>query len=216
MLNGLAGATSGDLNTVLNAIDSLTNNNSVANALQQISPDKAEALSSLAFAGANLQKSVLSRRITDLRFGPGNAGLTAGGLGSFDLNYTQGAGLMVASSAESLAGLLSGQMTPTPWRSPRAAISNPGMILGDGELGRPGGFDFAIAGSGAGGEFTGYRLIAAGRDPGWPAGAGFTAAGAPCTGDAPPMNAYAAYLPKPFWPLAPWAIPRISMTSPGT
>ena len=112
MLNGVQATATGDLANVLNTIAALPSNGAVANAYQQISPDKAAALSSLAFAGANLQKSTLSRRITDLRFGPEDAGLTAGGLGSFSLNYAQGEGLMVASSASSLTGLLSGQQDP--------------------------------------------------------------------------------------------------------
>ncbi len=125
----MANVTSGDLNTVLNAIDSLTNNNAVANALQQISPEKAAALSTLSFAGANLQKSVLSRRITDIRFGPEDAGLAAGGLGAFNLNYAQGEGVMVASTATSLTGLLSGQKDTGAMERPWGVYFDPGLIL---------------------------------------------------------------------------------------
>ncbi len=201
MLNGLAGATSGDLNTVLNAIDSLTNNNSVANALQQISPDKAAALSSLAFAGANLQKSVLSRRITDLRFGPGNAGLTAGGLGSFDLNYTQGAGLMVASSAESLAGLLSGQNNPNALEKPWGDYFDPGLILGNqGSTADQTGFDFTMAGFSAGVDYRVWQDLLLGVNTGYTyTSAGFRGSGGYVHGTTWPINAYAAYLPKPFY-----------------
>ena len=56
MLNGIQGAATGDLAYVLNTIAALPSNSAVANAFQQISPEKAAALSTLAFAGANSAK----------------------------------------------------------------------------------------------------------------------------------------------------------------
>ena len=52
MLNGVANGATGDLGNVLNTIAALPSNDQVANAYQQISPDKAAALPALAFAGA--------------------------------------------------------------------------------------------------------------------------------------------------------------------
>ncbi|MCX5890989.1 MAG: hypothetical protein NTY36_16320 [Deltaproteobacteria bacterium] len=69
ILNSVATSAAGDLNTALNAIDGLSSSSLVANAFQQISPDKATALPALALAGANLQMRNLSRRVTNLRFG---------------------------------------------------------------------------------------------------------------------------------------------------
>jgi hypothetical protein len=57
MLNGVANGATGDLGQVLNTIAYLPSNDQIANAYQQISPDKAAALPALAFAGANLQRS---------------------------------------------------------------------------------------------------------------------------------------------------------------
>ncbi len=61
MLNSVADTTNGDLNSVLSTLDNLPDSSSVRNAYQQVSPDKAAALPALAFAGANLQKRMLSR-----------------------------------------------------------------------------------------------------------------------------------------------------------
>ena len=68
MLNGLAGVTSGDLNTVLDAIDGLPASANVRDAFKQISPEKASSLSTLGFAAANFQVRNLATRTTNLRF----------------------------------------------------------------------------------------------------------------------------------------------------
>ena len=68
MLNGLAGAASGDLGTVLNTLDSLPSSDNVQNAFKQISPEKAGALATLGFAGATFQMRNLASRTTNLRF----------------------------------------------------------------------------------------------------------------------------------------------------
>ena len=201
MLNGIQGAATGDLAYVLNTIAALPSNAAVANAYQQISPDKVAALSSLAFAGANLQKSTLSRRITDLRFGPGDAGLTAGGLGSFSLNYAQGEGLMVASSASSLSGLLSGQKDPNALEQPWGVYFDPGLILGgQGSTLDQTGFDFTMAGFTAGVDYRVWQDLLLGLNTGYTyTSAGFRGSGGYVHGNTWPLNAYAAYLPKPFY-----------------
>ncbi len=201
MLNGVANVTSGDLNTVLNAIDSLTSNGAVANAYQQISPEKAAALSTLAFAGANLQKSVLSRRITDIRFGPEDASLAAGGPGSFNLNYGQGEGVMVASTATSLTGLLSGQKDTGATERPWGVYFDPGLIIGgQGSTVDQTGFGFTMAGFTAGADYRLQQDLLLGLNTGYTyTGAGFHGSGGSVQGNTWPLNAYAAYLPKPFY-----------------
>jgi uncharacterized protein with beta-barrel porin domain len=191
----------GDLGTVLNAIDSLTSNGAVANAYQQISPEKAAALSTLAFAGANLQKSTLSRRITDLRFGPGDTGLAAGGLGSFSLNYAQGEGLMVASTATSLTGLLSGQKDSGAMEKPWGVYFDPGLILGaQASSVDQTGFDFTMAGFTAGVDYRVWQDLLLGLNTGYTyTSAGFRGSGGYVHGNTWPLTAYAAYLPKPFY-----------------
>ncbi len=201
MLNGVANSATGDLNTVLNAIDSLPSNGAVANALQQISPEKAAALSTLAFAGANLQKSTLSRRITDIRFGPEDAGLAAGGPGSFSLNYGQGEGLMVASTASSLTGLLSGQKDSGATEKPWGVYFDPGLILGgQGSTVDQTGFGFTMAGFTAGADYRVQQDLLLGLNTGYTyTSAGFHGSGGSVQGNTWPLNAYAAYLPKPFY-----------------
>ncbi len=201
MLNGLQATATGDLGNVLNTIAALPSNSEVANAYQQISPEKAAALSTLAFAGANLQKSTLSRRITDLRFGPQDAGLTAGGLGAFNLNYAQGSGLMVASSASSLTGLLSGQQDPGALEKPWGVYFDPGLILGgQGSTLDQTGFDFTMAGFTAGTDYRVWQDLLVGLNTGYTyTSAGFRGSGGYVHGNTWPLNAYAAYLPKPFY-----------------
>jgi len=201
MLNGLQATATGDLANVLNTIAALPSNSEVASAYQQISPEKAAALSTLAFAGANLQKSTLSRRITDLRFGPQDAGLTAGGLGAFNLNYAQGSGLMVASSASSLTGLLSGQQDPGALEKPWGVYFDPGLILGgQGSTLDQTGFDFTMAGFTAGTDYRVWQDLLVGLNTGYTyTSAGFRGSGGYVHGNTWPLNAYAAYLPKPFY-----------------
>ncbi len=201
MLNGVANSATGDLNTVLNAIDSLPSNGAVANAYQQISPEKAAALSTLAFAGANLQKSTLSRRITDLRFGPEDASLAARGPGSFNLNYGQGEGVMVASTATSLTGLLSGQKDPGTLERPWGVYFDPGLILGgQGSTVDQTGFGFTMAGFTAGADYRLWQDLLLGLNTGYTyTSAGFHGSGGSVQGNTWPLNAYAAYLPKPFY-----------------
>ncbi len=201
LLNSVAGVTTGDLGTVLNAIDSLTSNGAVANAYQQISPDKAAALPTLAFAGANLQKSALSRRITDLRFGPEDASLASGGLGSSILSYAQGGGLMVASNASSLSGLLSGQNNPSALEKPWGVYFDPGLIIGNqNSSADQTGFNFAMGGFTAGADYRVWQDLLLGLNTGYTyTGAGFNGSGGYVHGNTWPINAYAAYLPKPFY-----------------
>ncbi len=201
LLNSVAGVTTGDLGTVLNAIDSLTSNGAVANAYQQISPDKAAALPTLAFAGANLQKSALSRRITDLRFGPEDASLSAGGFGSSLLSYAHGEGLMVASSASSLTGLLTGQKEPNALEKPWGVYFDPGLILGNqASAADQTGFAFTMAGFTAGADYRVWQDLLLGVNTGYTyTSAGFRGSGGYVQGNTWPLNAYAAYLPKPFY-----------------
>ena len=202
MLNAVSGSASGDLANVLNTIADLPNNAAVANAYQQISPEKAAALSTLAFAGANLQKSTLSRRITDLRFGPEDVGLASGGgPASSILSYAQGGGLMVASSASSLAGLLTGQNNPNALEKPWGVYFDPGLVFGDqNSSADQTGFNFAMGGFTAGADYRVWQDLLLGLNTGYTyTSAGFNGSGGYVHGNTWPLNAYAAYLPKPFY-----------------
>ena len=201
MLNSVSSVTTGDLGTVLSALDGLTTSSAAANAYQQISPDKAAALSTLAFAGANLQRSTLSRRITDLRFGPGDTGTSAGGLGAFNLNYAQGQGLMVASNASSLSGLLSGQKDPGALDNSWGVYFDPSLSLGaQGSTLNQTGFGFTMGGFTAGVDYRVWQDLLLGLNTGYTyTGASFHGSGGYVHGNTWPINAYAAYLPKPFY-----------------
>ena len=125
MLNGVATSAAGDLNTGLNAIDGLSSGSLVANAFQQISPDKATALPTLAFAGANLQMRNLSRRITNLRFG-GRKWTAREACPAPSTSTTPGpAGLMLAYNSSSLTGLITARKEAAPG-DPLGPLSRPG------------------------------------------------------------------------------------------
>jgi outer membrane autotransporter protein len=200
MLNGVAGTTSGDLNTVLNALDSLPDAGAVAQAYQQISPDKAAALPILAFAGANLQKRTLSRRITDLRFGPGHTG-SAGGLGAFNLGYTQGQGLMLASNSASLTGLLTGSRLAGASENPWGLYLDPALILGfQAASMNQTGFNYTIAGFNSGLDYRVADNLLVGLASGYShTGAAFHGSGGAVEANTWPLTAYAAYLPQSFY-----------------
>jgi outer membrane autotransporter protein len=203
MLNGLANTATGDLNTVLNAIDSLPSVSAVANAYQQISADKVAALSTLAFAEANLQKRVLSRRLTDLRFGRREAGVLGGLPGSFNLNYSQAAGLMLAYNSANLAGMVTSgrQAGLAPPEGRWGVYLDPAMVFGaqDSSTNQTG-FDFTIAGFNAGAD---YRLrddLLVGLATGYShTGASFHGSGGSVENSTWPLTAYAAYLPQCFY-----------------
>ncbi|MFZ5452319.1 MAG: hypothetical protein ACOZF2_10705, partial [Thermodesulfobacteriota bacterium] len=200
MLNSVSGVTGGDLDTVLNAIDYLPTSASVQNAFKQISPEKAAAFSTLAFTGANLQKRTLSRRITDLRFGPAAAG-AAGGLGAFNLGYTRGEGLMLASNSTSLAGLLTGSRLAGAGAKPWGFYLDPAMILGGQTTStNQTGFRYTTAGFNAGVDYRVRDDLLVGVASGYShTGAAFLGSGGSVETNTWPITIYAAYLPQSFY-----------------
>ena len=199
MLNTLAGAPTGDLATVLTALNSLTSNAAVANAYQQISPDKAAALSTLAFAAAELQKRSLSRRITDLRFGPEDA--VAGGLG---FNHGFPAGTLLAYNSDNLSKLFTGAGPAGAGENRWGLYLDPALIIGDQgtAANQPSqtGFKYTIAGFNAGID---YRLrddLLVGLASGYShTTSTFYGSGGGVQANTWPLTAYGAYLPKPFY-----------------
>lgn len=72
MLNGIANTAtgmSGDLNTVLSAIDALPNGGQAAAALDQLAPKGDAAISGMAVSGATFQAGNIASRLSELRFG---------------------------------------------------------------------------------------------------------------------------------------------------
>jgi uncharacterized protein with beta-barrel porin domain len=200
MFNGLADTATGDLNDVLNAIDHLPTGAAVGNAFQQISADKVNSLSPLAFAGANLQRRGLANRITNLRYGGmGEAG-GLGGLRGFRLNYSRLDGLMLAYNSSSLAGLLSAKREAAPdtrW----GLYLNPGMVLGrQNSSVNQTGFDYLVAGFTAGVDYRVRDNLLLGLATGYShTGADFPGSGGSVETNTWPIMAYAAYLPESFY-----------------
>ncbi|MBU4447770.1 MAG: autotransporter outer membrane beta-barrel domain-containing protein, partial [Proteobacteria bacterium] len=198
ILNGLAGATSGDLNTVLDAIDGLPASANVRDAFKQISPEKASALSTLGFAAATFQVRNLATRTTNLRFVQGVSGeggsVNSGNLG---FNYSRLDGLMLAYNGASLSNLFS---TRKEFKAPE---SRWGLFAGGGAaFGSQNsstsqtGYNFSLGGFTAGAD---YRLrdnllvgLAAGYNN---TSSSFYGSGGSVTANTIPFNAYAAYFP---------------------
>jgi outer membrane autotransporter protein len=203
MFNGLADTATGELANILNGIARLPNNRDVANAYQQISADKAAALSTLAFAGANLQKRTLSRRITDLRFGNRETGTLGGLPGSFNLNFSRESGLMLAYNSSNLAGLLSSKSTAAPAapQSRWGLYLDPAIIFGDQRSSRDQtGFNFTIAGFNAGADYRVRDNLLVGLATGYShTSTDFRGSGGSVDANTWPLTVYAAYLPETFY-----------------
>jgi uncharacterized protein with beta-barrel porin domain len=193
--------TSGDLENILNTIINLPDNGAMANAYQQISADKVAALSTLAFAEANLQKRTLSRRITDLRFGGGETGAIGGQPGAFSLNYARGEGLMLAYNSSSLAGLITGQRPAAGSENRWGLYLDPALILGAQQSSvNQTGFNFTIAGFNAGIDYRVRDDLLVGLASGYAySGAAFHGSGGSVQANTWPLTAYVAYLPQSFY-----------------
>jgi hypothetical protein len=152
MLNGLANTTFGDLGAVLAGLDALMNPGDVAAACQQISPDKIASLTTLGFAGAGLFRQGLSDRINGLRYGGLSGGGVLGGLGSLNLNYTRGSGLMLAYNSSDISSLITARRPQVPENRWGVYVA-PGVVLGSqSSSSRQTGFDFTLAGFTAGAD----------------------------------------------------------------
>lgn len=203
MFNGVADTTRGDLADALNTLDNLPSGGAVANAYQQISPDKVAALTTLAFAGGNLQKKGLSQRITNLRFGNRESGVPGGFPGSFNLKYAQAAGLLLAYNSTSLSGMLSGEKKAglAPPEGRWGVYLDPAMVLGTQKSStNQTGFDFTIAGVNAGADYRVRDDLLVGLASGYAyTDADFQGYGGQVTNHTWPLTLYAAYLPETFY-----------------
>ena len=198
MLNGLAGATCGDLNTVLDAIDGLPASANVRDAFKQISPEKASALSTLGFAAATFQVRNLATRTTNLRFVQGESGedgrVNSGNLG---FNYSRLDGLMLAYNGASLSNLFS---TRKEFKAPE---SRWGLFAdGGAAFGRQNsstsqtGYNFSLGGFTAGADYRLRDNLLVGLAAGYSnTHSSFYGSGGSVTANTIPFNAYAAYFP---------------------
>ncbi len=201
MLNQIAGVTSGDLNTVLDAVDGLAAEAQVRDALKQISPEKTAALSTLAFTGADFRMRQLAQRVTALRFADREAWALSGLPGSLQLNYSGTGGLMLAYNSAGLAGLTTKkpQAAPSPGRF--GLYVDPTLVLGSQKSSvNQTGFDFTMAGLTFGADYRLRDNLLVGLATGYShTGAGFYGAGGGVQTHTWPLTAYAAYLQRSFY-----------------
>ena len=202
MLNGLAGATTGDLNTVLNAVDSLPNAASVQDAYKQISPEKAGALANLGFVAANFQVRNLATRATNLRFVQGGSGspssLAPGGL---NCNYSRQSGVMLAYNGGFLPDLF------TARREFKAPESRWGLFVDGGaafgsqsSTSNQTGYNFTLGGLTLGADYRVTDNLLVGLATGYSnTASGFYGSGGSVTVNTIPFNAYAAYFAGPLY-----------------
>ena len=169
MLNSVAITASGDLNNVLNVVDALPTASALGNALQQISPDKAQALSDLSITAVRAETQSLSRRMTNLRYDIDDLG-GAGGAGSYVLN-----GWSVFVDPSGFAGTRSTTMDRTGYD-----LSGEGFTMG---------MDRKVADNLLVGLATGYTH----------ATASFSGSGGSADLDLVPISLYAAYMPQSFY-----------------
>ncbi|MHB8068259.1 MAG: autotransporter outer membrane beta-barrel domain-containing protein [Desulfobaccales bacterium] len=196
MLNGLAGAASGDLGGVLNAVDALPTSGEVQDAFKQISPEKAGALTTLGFAGAAFQMRNLATRTTNLRFRSENFDRSSG-LGGFDLNYSQQAGVMLAYNGGNLPGLFSAKKEFRAPESRWGLFADGGAAFGSQKSTvNQTGYDFTLGGFTAGGDYRVADNLLLGLATGYShTAAGFRGSGGAVNANTWPLNAYAAYFP---------------------
>jgi uncharacterized protein with beta-barrel porin domain len=196
MLNSVSGATSGDLDNVLNAIDYLPNSAGVQNAYKQISPEKAGSLTNLGFVAATFQMRNLATRTTNLRFvqGEGGSSLTGGGL-RFDYNKLDG--MMLAFSGTSLSNLFSARKEFQAPESKWGLFMDGGAAFGsqNSTLNQTG-YSYTLGGLTLGADYRLQDNLLVGLATGYSnSSAGFYGSGGSATTNTVPLNAYAAYFP---------------------
>jgi uncharacterized protein with beta-barrel porin domain len=199
MLNSFRDTYTGDLNTVLSAIDSLSDPAAVRDSYKQISPEKVGALPNLGFAVAYSQIQNLSQRITNLRYGYGGAGAGLGA-GAFNLSYSRLAGLMLAYNSSNISRLITAKQVTAP-ESRYGAYLQPNLILGSQDTTTNlTGYDFTVAGFTLGGDLRLRHDLVVGLASGYShTGAAFRGSGGGLENNTWPLTVYAAYLPKSFY-----------------
>jgi len=203
MLNGVAETNSGDLALVLNVLDNLPTGSAVADAYQQISPDKASALPALSLAGSMMQWRSLSNRLTYQRWMQGSSppSLAGGGFGSLNLSYSQLEGLILAYNGPGLGSLISGAPPKSDDRGRWGLYTDFMAASGSQDSSTiQTGYKFDILGFTVGAD---YRLrddLLLGVGSGYyHTGASYHGSGGSAEGSSIPLFAYAAYTPGAFY-----------------
>lgn len=198
MLNGLAGAAAGDLNTVLDVIDGLPASANVRDAFKQISPEKASAFSTLSFAAATFQMRNIANRTTNLRFVQGEHG--GGGSvnpGNLGFNYSRMDGLMLAYNGASLSNLLSPRKEFMAPESRWGLFADGGAAFGNQKTSiNQTGYNFSLGGFTIGADYRLRDNLLVGLSTGYSnTNSSFYGSGGNINANTLPFNAYAAYFP---------------------
>jgi outer membrane lipase/esterase len=196
MLNSVANATGGDLDTVLNAIDTLPDGGSVRGVFKQISPEKAGALTGLGFMAANLQMRHLASRTANQRFVLGeSAGGGSAAAGSFSFNYSRQEGMMLAYNGASLPQLFSARKNYPAPESRWGLYADGGMAFGNqGSSINQTGYNFTLGGCTLGADYRLRDNLLIGLATGYSnTGAAFFGSKGNVNANTLPVNAYAAY-----------------------
>ncbi|MBN2687465.1 MAG: autotransporter outer membrane beta-barrel domain-containing protein, partial [Deltaproteobacteria bacterium] len=104
MLNSIANQASGDLSTVLEAVDALSTYSEAANALDQLAPKSGAAQSGLSFAGSTVQAGNITGRLNDVRHGVQGFSVSGLELRNGEAVYNQYT--HIASNSPDLSGML--------------------------------------------------------------------------------------------------------------
>jgi len=196
MLNRVAGVTTGDLNNVLNAVDSLPNAAAVQEAYKQMSPEKGGALANLGFAAANFQVRNLATRTTNLRFVQGGSG-SASSLapGGVSCNYSRQSGLMLAYNGGFLPDLFSARREFKAPESPWGLFADGGAAFGtQSSTSNQTGYSFTLGGLTLGADYRVGDHLLVGLATGYSnTASSFHGTGGSVTVNTVPFNAYAAY-----------------------
>ncbi|MCX8021677.1 MAG: autotransporter domain-containing protein [Syntrophorhabdaceae bacterium] len=199
MLDRLAGVTSGDINTVLNTIDNLSSSAEVKDAYKKISPEKAGALSTLAFTGTSFQMRQQAQRVSNLRLGSLAKGSA---LTSFNLSYSSQLGMMLAYNSASLSGL----QDPLPETSAKSVkpwgfYIYPSLVFGDKQSSEnQTGFKFTSSDLTAGVDYWMEEKLVVGFATGYRhTDADFYSYGGSIQAKTWPVTFYAAYLDRSWY-----------------
>jgi uncharacterized protein with beta-barrel porin domain len=197
MLNGVAGATSGDLNNVLNAIDSLPTAANVQDAYKQISPEKAGAMANLGFVAANFQVRNLATRTTNLRFVQGGSGGGASSLapGGLSCTYSKLSGVMLAYNGGFLPDLFTARREFKAPESRWGVFADGGAAFGtQSSTSNQTGYNFTLGGLTLGADYRLTDKLLVGLATGYSnTASSFYGTGGSVTVNTIPFNAYAAY-----------------------
>jgi outer membrane autotransporter protein len=202
MLNGAAGITTGDLNNVLNAVDSLPNAAGVQEAYKQISPEKAGALANLGFAAANFQVRHLATRVTNLRFVQGGSGVASSlAPGGLTCSYSKQSGVMLAYNGGFLPDLFTARKEFKAPESRWGLFADGGAAFGTQDsTSNQTGYNFTLGGLTLGADYRLTDKLLVGLATGYSnTASSFYGTGGSVTVNTLPINAYAAYFSGPLY-----------------